>query len=95
MSEPGLGGIHQQALQVQQRGRVINGESADITNPGWEIRHHHWLAVGAGSKTALASTNPAEIAVRANLGNFRKSFRESLHSVSGLSRSGIHQIWVG
>lgn len=90
MSEPGLGGIHQQALQVQQRGGIINRESADVANPGGEIRHHHWLAVGAGSKTALASTNPAEVAVRANLGNFRKSFRESLHSVSGLSRSSVH-----
>ena len=95
MSEPGLGRIHQQALQVQQRGRVINGESTNVANPGGEIWHHHWLAVGAGSKTALASTNPAEIAVRAKLGNFRKSVRESLHSVSWLSMSSFHYIRVG
>ena len=72
MSEPGLGRIHQQALQVQQRGRVINGESTNVANPGGEIRHHHWLAVGAGSKTALASTNPAEVAVRTYFGDFKE-----------------------
>ena len=65
-----LGGIHQQALQVQQRRRVIDRKSTNVTNPSREIRHHHGLAVGLGSKAALARSDPSEVAVRADFGDF-------------------------
>ena len=66
----GLGGGCQQTLQVQQRRRVINGESTDIANPGREVWYHHRLAVGLGSKAALARSDPSEVAVRADFGDF-------------------------
>jgi len=95
MIEPGLGGGRQQALQVQKRRGIIDGESTDITNPRREVRHHKRFAIGARGKAALAWADPAEVAVRAHFGNFREFFGGLLHSASVLSGGGKHQIGVG
>lgn len=89
-----LGGIRQQALQVQERSRVVNRESTNIANPCRKVRYHHRLAIRPGGKAALARTNPAEVAVRAYFRNFRECFSRSLHSGIGLSRGSMDQIRV-
>ena len=81
-------------MQVHQGGWIIDREPAHIANPGGEIRHHHGLAIGAGSKTALARLYPAKVAMRAYFRNFRECFSRSLHSGIGLSRGSMDQIRV-